>query len=63
MDKISKPDIRALKTARLYLEAAKERLDEVQEEHLMVRKYPGPEIREIRRRLVTAQAMIDELTT
>lgn len=61
LDKVSDENIRSLKTARLYLEAVKDRLDEVQEEHIRARRFPGPEVREIRRKVVTAQAMIDEV--
>ena len=61
LDEVPRQAVRNLKTARLYLEAAKYRLDDVQEEFLLTRRFPGPECREIRRKIVTAIAMIDEI--
>ena len=61
LDKIAVEDVRHLKTARIYIEAAKDHLDEIQEKFLLTRRFPGPEIRDVRRKLETAQALIDEL--
>lgn len=61
LDSVPIKDVRALQTARIYLEAAKGRLDDVQDEYMRTRKFPGPEVREVRLKLVTAQSMIDEI--
>jgi hypothetical protein len=54
--------VRWLRSARLYLDAAKVAVDSaLGGEEQLVRKYPAPEIREIRRKVVTAIAMIDEI--
>ena len=61
VDPIAGENVRTLKTVRVYLEACKDNLDAIQQDALLHRKYPGPEVREIRRKCETAQAMIDEL--
>lgn len=61
LDEVPKATVRHLRSARLYLEAAKDHLDEIQDEHLQTRRFPGPEVREVRRKVVTAQALIDEI--
>ena len=62
VDPLPKKMLRALRTVRLYIQASKEHLDEIiGDEYLMVREYPAPEMRHIRRKLTTAQAMIDEV--
>lgn len=54
--------VRELRTARIYIEAAKYRLDDiVGGEHLLQRRHPMPEVREVRRKLTTAIALIDEI--
>ena len=54
--------VRWLRAARLYLGAAKHSLDSaLGGEELLVRKYPAPEIREVRRKVVTAMSMIEEI--
>lgn len=61
VDKIPAEIVRALKTARLYLDSAEYHLDHALDIDLYQRAYPGPECREIRRKVTTAKAMIDEL--
>lgn len=61
LDPIPKATVRALRSARLLFEGGIEHLDTIHEEYLRVRAYPGPEVREIRRKIVTAIAMVDEL--
>ena len=61
LDEPSKPTVRALKSARILLDASLDHLDSIQDEHLRRRAFPGPEVREIRRKVVTAIAMIDEI--
>jgi len=54
--------VRWLRSALIYLDAAKFALDSaLGGEELLVRKYPAPEIREVRRKVVTAIALIDEI--
>jgi len=62
LDQPSKETVRWLRSARLYLDAAKVACDSaLGGEELLVRKYPCPEVREVRRKVVTAIAMIDEI--
>ena len=62
LDPPTKTAVRWLRSARLYLDAAKVALDSATGgEELLVRKYPAPEIREVRRKVVTAIALIDEI--
>ena len=62
LDPPAKEVVRWLRSARLYLDAAKVALDSATGgEELLVRKYPAPELREVRRKVVTAIAMIDEI--
>jgi hypothetical protein len=61
VDKIAAKDVRALKTAWLYIEEACGVLDANLHIDDFQRAYPGPEVREIRRKLNTAKAMIEEL--
>jgi hypothetical protein len=62
LDAPAKEAVRWLRSARLYLDAAKVALDSAAGgEELLVRKYPAPEIREVRRKVVTAIALIDEI--
>ena len=62
LDAPTKKDVRWLRSARLYLDAAKVALDSaLGGEELLVRKHPAPEIREVRRKVVTAIALIDEI--
>jgi hypothetical protein len=62
LDPPSRETVRWLRSARLYLDAAKVAVDSaLGGEEQLVRKYPAPEIREVRRKVVTAIAMIDEI--
>jgi len=62
LDPPAKETVRWLRAARLYLGAAKFSLDSaLGGEELLVRKYPAPEIREVRRKVVTAMSMIEEI--
>ena len=62
LDEPTKETVRWLRSARLYLDASKVALDSaLGGEELLVRKYPAPEIREVRRKVVTAIALIDEI--
>jgi len=61
VDPIPKDMVRWLRTARIRLVEANDNLDQVTEDYLIRRAYPGPEVREIRRKVQTAIAMIDEL--
>ena len=62
LDAPTKEAVRWLRSARLYLDAAKVALDSaLGGEELLVRKYPAPEIREVRRKVVTAMSIIDEI--
>jgi len=62
LDKASDSFIRGLRTARLYAQAAVYKLDDaLGEEHLLVRRYPCPETRDIRRKLASAISMIAEV--
>lgn len=61
LDPVSAETLRLIKTARIYLEAAKNTLDDINPEWERVRRYPAPELREVRRKVVTGIAMIDEI--
>lgn len=61
VDKTTTKDVRWLKAAVIKLEAAKDDLDRVQEDHLRTRAYPGPEVREVRRKIVTSISMLEEI--
>ena len=62
LDPPAKEAVRWLRSALLYLDAAKFALDSaLGGEELLVRKYPAPEIREVRRKVVTAMSMIEEI--
>lgn len=61
MDSNTKKNLRWLRTAAIKLEAAKDDIDQVQEDHLRTRAYPGPEVREVRRKIVTAISMLQEI--
>lgn len=61
LDPVPREAVRELRTARLYLEAAKHRLDDIQAPYELTRRHPGPEVREVRRKVVTAIALIDEI--
>lgn len=62
LDPPSVEAVRELKTARLYLEAAKLRIDDATGgEQMLQRQYPAPECRQVRRQVVTAISLIDEI--
>lgn len=61
VDPVPKATVRELRSTRLLLEAGIERLDTIQEDYLRVRAFPGPEVRDLRRKLVTCISMIDEI--
>jgi hypothetical protein len=62
LDKPTVETLRHLRTARLYAQAAAFKIDDVLgDEHLLQRRYPQPEAREVRRKLATAISMIDEI--
>lgn len=61
MDKISKQTLRKLKHAGLLLGETDKVLEEAFANHLRVRAYPGPEAREIRRKVESAIALLEEL--
>lgn len=61
VDPIAAKDIRALKWAVIHVDKACEVLDDNLHIDEYRRAYPGPELREIRRKLSTAKAMIEEL--
>jgi len=62
LDKVSVPVVRHLRSAKIMLEAALEHIDlALGADHLLIRKYPAPEVRETRRKIVAAIAMIEEI--
>jgi hypothetical protein len=61
LDKVPKESVRALRATRILLEAGLDALDECTEDYLRVRAFPGPEVREVRRKVVTAISMIEEI--
>lgn len=62
LDEVPKQTVRHLRSATIMLSAALEHLDAaIGQDFLLVRKFPGPEVREVRRKVVTAIAMIDEI--
>lgn len=54
--------VQELATACIYLDAAVDRLDSCIEVDDYQRAYPGSEVRDIRRKITAAKAMIEELT-
>ena len=61
LDKIPAETVRELATLRLHLGICKDDCDRLAGFADYYRKYPQPEIRDIRLKLVTIQSMIDEL--
>lgn len=61
VDPLPREMVRWLRTARLHLEATNDALDNVHGDYEIKRAFPGPEVREVRRKVVTAIAMLDEL--
>jgi hypothetical protein len=61
LDPVSDKDLQALKWAQVYVSEACDILDRNLHIDNYRRSFPGPEIREIRRKLSTAKAMIEEL--
>ena len=53
--------LRWLRTANVYIGEACHTLDNIQDPYELQRQYPAPEVREIRRKLETAMAMIQEI--
>jgi hypothetical protein len=61
VDPLTDEDVRSLRWCRLYIDQAADVLDRNLHFDNYRRAYPGPELREIRRKLSTARAMIEEL--
>lgn len=61
LDESTAQTLRLIKTSRIYLTATKDTLDDIQPEWEQKRRWPSPELREVRRKVVTAIAMLDEI--
>jgi hypothetical protein len=61
LDPVPAAVVRALRSAKLLLQGSVDHLDTVAEDYLIRRAFPGPEVREVRRKIVTAMSMIDEI--